>query len=790
MKTSRLLVATTVYVAFVFSYGGLAQIPPRTIIRSATIRLPGHKAPTTVKFKVERGRAIFQGDIDLGQADKLQPPVGRFRSSRRGVGRTIQALSVIAGEQYLWPGGIVPFEFDANLLKAENRNLRTNVQEAIDYYNANTNLQFLPSSDALVFVRFKEDSGISGSGESHVGRAEQGSQTIRLKRDASTRSVIHEMGHTIGLWHEQSRRDRDTNVEVLFDNILAGEEHNFEKHIDDGLDFGPYDTTSIMHYRSTAFARRDPLTGAELTTIRSRIPGVDIAPGDRLSRRDIAGINRLYPPNDCGRVPLLFQHDSRRGRQVSLQFSQRDLHIPSLGLGDQASSICVPMGWTVDLFENVNFGGSMLQLVGPAEINDLKREMPQGRDWGDTISSVRVSGAAANPLPNSCELATVFENHNFSGREMQLTTNVATLHQFGLGDKISSVCVPDGVTITLFENTGFNGDFIELTGPINIPHLQFDAPDGNNWNDLFSSARLAGATVNTPPPDCGASPVLFVDDNFRGERISIRANTRDLHQLNFGDKASSVCVPAGFTITVFQDTDFRGQSLDVTANIADLKRDRPGGRDWGDTISSVRITPPMNTPEVACDDGPVLYEHDGFQGRQFPLRRDTANLHSFDAGDKASSVCVPVNWSVVLFEDTNFGGSSLTLTGPTTFRDLQRDRPNSQNWGDRVSSARVTPPPGTPTFTACSEPILYHDDHYRGRSFTVSATINDLHAQGNGDKASSLCIPPGVSLTFFEDKNLTGRSMTRTGPTEIFDLKRERPDDRDWGDKISSIRRN
>src|SRR5215204_2900571 len=121
---------------------------------------------------------------------------------------------------------------------------------------------------------------------------------------------------------------------------------------------------------------------------------------------------------------------------------------------------------------------------------------------------------------------------------------------------------------------------------------------------------------------------------------------------------------------------------------------------------------------------------------------------------------------------------------------MKRDRPNGQDWGDRVSSVRVTSPAGTPPFTACTEPLVYHDDHYRGKSFRVTNTINDLHPQGDGDKASSVCVPPGFSLTFFEDKNLTGRSFTRSGPTEIFDLKRDLPDGRDWGDKISSIRVN
>ncbi len=785
MKTSHLIIAIAVSAVSLLAYVGFAQ--PRSNVRTATILLPGHKTPARVRFKVERGRAIFQEDIDLGPADHPEEPVGRFRSVRGGIGTTSQALSVRAGAQYLWPGGIVPFDLDSNLSKPDNAALLQSVRDAIDFWNNNTNVKFIAKTNEPIFVHFKEDSGVTGAGESGIGRPAIGGRNIKLKTTASRATVIHEIGHAVGLWHEQARRDRDANVEVLFANVLPGEEHNFDKHLEDGIDFGPYDPTSRMHYGPTSFARRDPLTGRLLTTIRSRIPGVAVAPMDILSPLDIAGINRLYPPNDCGSVPVLFENDHKRGKQVALQFSQFDLH--QLGLGDAASSLCVPMGWTVELFENTMFGGAQLRVVGPAEFLDLKREMPDGRNWGDTISSARVSGAAANPLPNSCAVATVFEHNNFRGREMQLTNDVATLHQFGLGDNITSVCVPAGVTITLFVDTGHRGDLLELTGPVNIPHLKFDSPDGHDWNDMFSSAKLGGGTVNQPPPSCQTNPVLFADDNFRGERFDITANTRDLHQLNFGDKASSVCLPAGWAITLFQNTDFGGQSLHVNANVADLQRDRPGGQDWGDKVSSVQVTPPAGTPEVTCNE-PVLFEHDGFQGRQFPLLRDTANLHSFDAGDKASSACIPATWSVVLFENINFSGATLSLTGPTTIRDLKRDRPGGQDWGDRISSVRVTPPGGTPPFTACTVPIVYHDDHFRGRSFTVTATIMDLHSRGDGDKASSVCIPPNFSLTFFEDKNLSGRSFTRVGPAEIFDLKRDRPDGRDWGDTISSIRRN
>ena len=191
----------------------------------------------------------------------------------------------IDGAGFRWPSSSIPFEI------AANHPQKTDIEAAIRLVNAATNICVIPRDGHADFVRFVNASGCS----SPVGKR-GGVQNITIG-GCSVGSIAHEILHSAGLWHEQSREDRNTFITVNLANVEAGKEHNFDRHVADGVDIGAYDYGSIMHYGRTAFSKNG------LNTIDIKIPPgtatTTIGQRTALSSRDVAAINSLYGRGPC-----------------------------------------------------------------------------------------------------------------------------------------------------------------------------------------------------------------------------------------------------------------------------------------------------------------------------------------------------------------------------------------------------------------------------------------------------------------------------------------------------------
>ena len=58
---------------------------------------------------------------------------------------------------------------------------------------------------------------------SYVGRKGNGRQGISIGKNCDKFGiVVHEIGHTVGFWHEHTRPDREEFVTIVNDNIKKG----------------------------------------------------------------------------------------------------------------------------------------------------------------------------------------------------------------------------------------------------------------------------------------------------------------------------------------------------------------------------------------------------------------------------------------------------------------------------------------------------------------------------------------------------------------------------------------
>ncbi len=227
----------------------------------------------------------------LAPVGDMQIPVSLLQNWRHQLAGGPQPKLAFDGTAPTWTDGDVYYSFSNDVSTVEEKAFLDGAAEWATF----ANIHFIPWTTQANYVTIFVGQGLEG-GESEVGMV-GGQQFLQIGPNSWNRPTIcHELGHTLGLVHEQQRSDRDNYVTILTTNIIPGQEGNFVE-LPDSRNETPYDFLSIMEY-----SRNDLSVAPSLDTIEPlpaytnfiNLMGVQFDPF--LSAGDRAGMAAVYGP--------------------------------------------------------------------------------------------------------------------------------------------------------------------------------------------------------------------------------------------------------------------------------------------------------------------------------------------------------------------------------------------------------------------------------------------------------------------------------------------------------------
>ncbi|MEZ5106154.1 MAG: FISUMP domain-containing protein [Draconibacterium sp.] len=255
--------------AIVNTYPGTAGVPKLVLFNNDTLAV-----------NIVNDTIFFQEDIVLNN-DQLQV----LDESK---GASIPANMYSSSFVNYWPDNTIYYKIDASL-SGDKR-----IPQAIQHYEENTALRFVNIGNATnipYYVAFKKD---ASSCWSNLGRQTLSNQPniIALADWGTVGNTIHEIGHTAGLIHEQTRPDRDKYIIIKWDNIIDKLEYNFQI-LKTAITKGTFDFNSIMIYASYT---NSSMAVDPNKPIITKLDGSVYSRLQVLSDGDIAILDLLYPP--------------------------------------------------------------------------------------------------------------------------------------------------------------------------------------------------------------------------------------------------------------------------------------------------------------------------------------------------------------------------------------------------------------------------------------------------------------------------------------------------------------
>jgi hypothetical protein len=313
-----------------------------------------------------------------------------------------------------------------------------------------------------------------------------------------------------------------------------------------------------------------------------------------------------------GQSVTLYSDCEFRGSSQFLGVGRYNLSSTRIGAFN-LSSIRIPNGLKVILYNNVEPG------MGNRKITlDEDSRCLRDQGWNDNAGSMVIeyedgnrnnnynnnynnnsnnySNRYDNYYNSGSGPITIYDDCNYGGRSYRMGIGYHRANDLGIGnDKLSSIRVPSGYRVTLYENDNFGGattvitndnscvsrDWNDRTSSILVERNNYNNNYNNNYDNYYNQGNNK-KSYNTPS---GGMVTVYQDCNYGGSSRNLNSGYHRANDLGVGNDAiSAIYVPRGWQVTLYYDDNFSGRSMQVSYSMECLPKD------WNDKVSSIFVS--------------------------------------------------------------------------------------------------------------------------------------------------------------------------------------------------------
>ncbi len=371
---------------------------------------------------------------------------------------------------------------------------------------------------------------------------------------------------------------------------------------------------------------------------------------------------------------------------------------------------------------------------------------------------------------------TLYERCNYSGQYSNLEPGRYGTRQMKIdNDKLSSMRIPSGLKITIYEHDNFAGRSKTFTSDVSCLEPE--------WKNMASSVIVEGSHIEPNNNNYGQNDYInfFNDCYYRGYSQSLRPGSYNGSQLGLLEyNISSFIIHGNLRVRAYvSNTNLWGNSYTFESDQSCL------GSAQNDKIGSLVIEykprQPNNPYHVANGNYATVYTDCNFQGNSLRLapgsyQGDKLGLLKYDI----SSIEIPSNLRAKVFINSEY------LSGPY-YLVTENSNCLSSTLNNRIGSLIIEETGynnnnNNPYEQDNERVVIYVDADFRGQSVIVPpGRYSNMSQLGFPDKAlSSLTVPPGYRVVLYELENFGGKSYTIIQSKNRFYFS-------GWNDKTSSI---